>query len=96
LLQTDLAPAIWIFRPRSLDRIEYHISLTGGPNGGGSGFVEDEFTLCPMKLNDEIRFTLGVGIADDLPEFRMRVVCRSGEVEWELIQSLPPPCGTVA
>ena len=87
--EEDLDEVI-IYRPRPSDQIVYPIALTGGANGGGSGFM-DEVNLGAMKLAEEKRFTLALSAAEILPEFRVRVGVRTGEDEWNLIEVLPSP-----
>jgi hypothetical protein len=76
-----------IYRPRPPDRIEYHIAVTGG----GGGWAEDEITLGGLRLTQQARFTLSCGNAPTLPEFRVRIECRSGKDRWSIPYLLPSP-----
>lgn len=79
--------SIVVFRPRPPDRITYPIAWTGRSNG----WVDDEVDIGPLTLGQETRITLCCGVAQDLPEFRVRIECRAGTDSWTLLETLPPP-----
>jgi hypothetical protein len=78
-----------IYRPRPPDGTTYPIAITGS-----GGFAPDEIELGPVLLTQQVRFTLCCGPADDPPEFRVRIECRSGTDLWEMSQLLPLARGT--
>jgi len=76
-----------IHRPRPTDQITYQVAVTG--RGGWA----DDVDLGPLELTREARFTLSCAGGEDLPEFHVRVECRSGLDHWEMTRLLPPPRG---
>jgi hypothetical protein len=78
--------AVTIFRPRPPDRITYPLAVTG------LNWAEDEITF-PLKIADYKEITFCCGVADQLPEFRVRIECESGQDGWPLTKVLPPPRG---
>ncbi len=76
-----------VYRPRPPDRIKYPIAVTGGD------WADDEVGLGPLALTQEVRFTLCCGSAQDPPDFRVRIMCRAGDDEWEFGALLPNPRG---
>lgn len=78
--------ALTIFRPRPAEGITHPIAKTGV-----TGWADDEVTWGPLKLTAELRFTLCCGAAEKVPEFRVRIECRSGDDNWELNELLPSP-----
>jgi hypothetical protein len=79
--------SIVAYRPRPANQIKYPITKTGAL----TGWADDEVELGPIDFTQEARFTLCCGAAEDLPEFDVRFVCRSGDDEWEIMRNLPPP-----
>ena len=79
-----------IYRPRPSDQIVYQIALTGGASGHGGSYM-DEVNFGALRLAEEMRFTLALGVAENLPDFRVRVRVRTGSDEWNLIEVLPHP-----
>jgi hypothetical protein len=76
-----------VYRPRPPDNIEYHLAVTGSP----AGWANDEISLGPLAMTQEARFTLGCGASATLPDFRVRIECRSGSDQWPLNEPLPSP-----
>ena len=76
---------VTVARPRPPDHIEYHLAVTG------ADFAEDEISLGPIALTQEAKLTLGCGVAESLPEFHVRIECRSGAGHWTLTEQLPSP-----
>jgi hypothetical protein len=64
-----------------------HAGRTGDPNG----WSEDEAELAPLAMTKEVAVTLCCGAAGELPDFRVRVVCRAGDETCELPVALPDP-----
>ena len=81
--------SLLIYRPQPTDRVIYGLALTGD----AAGWAADEIELGAIAVTKEGRFTLSCGPAIDLPEFRVRIVCRAGPDEWLLSHVLPPPRG---
>ena len=81
---------IIVYRPRPSDRITYPVAITGS-----GGWAADEIHLGSIALGLEARFTLCCGVAEDLPEFRVRIECCSGEESWTITCLLPPPRSSV-
>jgi hypothetical protein len=79
--------SVTIYRPRSPDQIEYRLAKTGD----GEGWAEDEITYGPLAMTQELRFTLSCGVAETLPEFRVRIEAKSGNDTWKLSEPLPTP-----
>jgi hypothetical protein len=87
---TEDLDEVVVFRPRPSDQIVYPVALTGGPGGGGSDYMDD-VSLGGLRLAEEKRFTLAIGAAESLPEFRIRVHVLIGDDEWNVIKVLPAP-----
>jgi hypothetical protein len=81
--------AIVIYPPEPADNRNYSIAITGG----GTGFAQGPIDLGPIRVSSEGRFTLGCGSDRFLPEFRVRVECKSGSDTWPMSRVLPPPRG---
>lgn len=81
--------SVLVYRPRPTDGIKYPITITGGC----TGWAVDEVDLGPLALTEEARFTLCCSAAQQLPEFRVRIECRSGTEEWTVHKLLPSPRG---
>jgi hypothetical protein len=81
--------SIVVYRPKPPDRIIYPIAVTGGPGG----WADDEISLGPATLGQEVRFTLCCGHAEELPEFRVRIECEAGVDRWPQSRLLPDPRG---
>ncbi|MGO8873163.1 MAG: hypothetical protein ACLQPH_17505 [Acidimicrobiales bacterium] len=81
----DLTSVV-VYRPKPPDRITYPLAVTGG-----TGWQDDEISLGPVALGEEVRFTLCCGAADQLPEFRVRIECEAGNDWWPQSRPLPPP-----
>ena len=60
--------AIIAYRPKPPDGITYPIAATGRTD-----WVDDEVDLGPVPLTKEVRFTLCCGIAEELPQFVVRI-----------------------
>lgn len=84
----DLSSVV-IYRPRPEDGIKYPLAVTGDP----ASWADDQIDLGPLKVTEQAKFTLCCGGARHLPEFRVRLECKSGSDEWVLSQPLPPPRG---
>ena len=69
--------SIVIYRPRTSDGVHYQLAVEG------SDFAQDEIEVGPLSLGHEARFVLSVGTAESLPDFRVRVECRSGRDKWK-------------
>jgi len=76
--------SVTVYRPRTNDRITYPLAVTGITD-----YLPDAIDLGPLRLTEEAKFTLGCGGGMNLPEFRVRVECRSGADRWELALLLP-------
>jgi hypothetical protein len=76
-----------VYRPRPPDRIEYHLAVTGS----GEGWADDQISLGPIAITQEARLTLSCGASAVLPEFLVRIECRSGPDKWTLTERLPSP-----
>ena len=84
----DLASAV-IYRPQPPDRITYPLAVTGDT----VGWAANEIALGPLAVTREAKFTFCCGSAVELPEFRVRIECKSGPDTWTLSRVLPPPRG---
>lgn len=78
---------VTVYRPRPPDGIEYHLAVTGSANG----WADDKISLGPIGMTQEARFTLSCGASPTLPDFLVRIVCRSGADQWTLTEQLPSP-----
>jgi hypothetical protein len=76
-----------VYRPRPPDNIEYHLAVTGP----GAGWADDQISLGPIAITQEALFTLSCGVSPTLPEFLVRIECRSGADQWTLNEQLPTP-----
>jgi hypothetical protein len=74
-----------IYRPRPSDRITYPIGKLS------ETWADDRIEWASLALTEEVSFTLCCGAAIEVPEFRVRVECRSGTDEWTLNELLPSP-----
>ncbi len=79
---------IVIYRPRVRDQIIYPIALTGSDD-----WAKDEIHLGPVELGQDAPFTFCCGVAQELPEFRVRIACNLKNKTWEMTQLLTPPRG---
>jgi hypothetical protein len=79
--------SVLMYQPRTRDRITYPVMRTGDPNG----WADDEAELGPLAMTQEVAVTLCCGAAGELPDFRVRVVCRAGDETCELPIALPDP-----
>ncbi len=82
--------ALIVSRPRPPDDpggIKYPFAVTGGTQG----WADDEITLGPIPMGQEVRFTLCCSAAVELPEFRVRMACRAEDDIWTLNELLPSP-----
>ena len=84
----DLASVV-IYRPQPPDRITYPLAVTGDT----AGWAANEIALGPLAVTREAKFTFCCGSAVELPEFRVRIECKSGPDTWTLSRVLPPPRG---
>jgi hypothetical protein len=84
----DLSSVV-VYRPRPQDGITYPLAVPGDP----AGWADDEIELGALTVTQESTFTLCCGAAALLPEFVVRIVCKSGPDEWLLSRALPPPRG---
>ena len=76
---------VTVYRPRPADGITYWIGLPGQTG------VDDDINLGALSLGQHARFTLFCGAAAELPEFHVRIECRSGKDRWAMLERLPSP-----
>jgi hypothetical protein len=79
--------SVLMCQPRTRDRITYPVMRTGDPNG----WADDEAELGPLAMTQEVAVMLCCGAAGELPEFRVRVVCRAGDETWGAAGCLAGP-----
>lgn len=65
---TQYLDSVVVYRPRPPDGNTYRIAWTGRNNG----WEDDEVDVGPLALGQETCITLCCGVAEDLPEFRVR------------------------
>lgn len=68
--------SVLVRRPETPDGVRYPVSLMGGDFG-------DTAELGPLVMGRAAVLVLAIGPAEQLPEFRVRVVCRKGQDSWE-------------
>lgn len=77
----DDLDSIAVHRPLTEDSVRYHLARVGED-------WSDVANLGAIPLGQSGRFTLSVGSAHKLPEFWVRITCRKGEDEWNLVERL--------
>jgi hypothetical protein len=80
-----------VHHPQPPDGIKYEITRTGDMRGW-----QDRAELGPIAMTQEGRITLSCGAAEELPEFRVRVVSHCGTDTWETVYVLPSPRGSAS
>lgn len=85
--------------PQNLDSVVVHRPVLGEVEGrivhqvahtGGTGY-QDQAPLGAIPVTEYQRFTLNLGVREDLPEFRVKIVCRSGDDAWTVTRVLDNP-----
>lgn len=82
--------SVVVHRPAPTDGIRYPVAATGHSDW------QDSAEVGPLALTQTGHFTLSCSSARKLPTFRVKIVCRAGLDQWELIRELdfprsPPP-----
>jgi hypothetical protein len=82
--------SVVVHRPAPPDGIRYPVAATGQTDW------QDTAEVGPLGLTQVGHFSLSCGSARKLPTFRVKIVCRAGNDQWELIRELdfprsPPP-----
>ena len=77
----DDLDSVILHRPMTDDGLRYPVARVGTD-------WSDVADLGALALGQSGRFTLSVGSAQDLPEFWVRITCREGDDEWNLLERL--------
>lgn len=77
--------SVIVYKPLPPSGIRYPVAVTGRTDWA------DAAEVGPLSLAETGRFTLSLGVDQQLPEFRVKIVCRAGEDEWELTRELEHP-----
>jgi hypothetical protein len=77
----DDLDSVTVHRPLTEDGVRYHVARVGAD-------WSDVADLGALPLGQTGRFTLSIGSARKLPEFWVRITCRKGEDEWNLLERL--------
>lgn len=76
--------SVVVFRPVTVDGVWYGVAKLGTDFG-------DSAELGPLEIKAKRGLVLGIGSAEDLPEFRVRIHCRIGKDVWEDAHVLVDP-----
>lgn len=81
--QEDLDSVV-VFRPVTTDGVRYPVAKLGGE-------YVDSADLGPLEIKARQGWVLGIGAAENLPQFRVRIHCRIGKDTWEDAYVLEDP-----